>query len=166
MKTSKKIITAAVTLTILLVSASPAFAQSLPTGELYGGNGVEINADLDEYMITVIAEVLGMNVEDVAAQYEAGSTFATIALAQGVLPEDVNDLLQTVRSKALEMAVADGAISETEAAWLESVQFGGNARGGQNGMSLNMGVHQYSTTPLYLNHYSRMGASMGRGGRR
>jgi hypothetical protein len=178
MNTRKTIISAAVALTILLASSGAAFAQSASDETPGWGMGVAIDASLDEYMIPAIAEVLGMSESDVAAQYDAGATFITIALAQGVSADEVSDLFESVREQAITLAVADGALTAEEAAWLQSMQQGGNARGAamsQRGLGLTAceGTCLYDGTPQYLNQrvgssYGMMGStnSMGRGGRR
>ncbi len=175
MKTRKTIISIAVALTVLLASTGAAFAQSASDDTPGWGTGVAIDASLDDYMIPAIAEVLGMSEADVAAQYDAGATFVSIALAQGVSSDEVFDLFDTVREQAITLAVADGALTADEAAWLQSVQQGGNARGAamsQRSLGLTAcdGTCLYDGTPQYLNQrvgsaYGGMSA-MGRGGRR
>jgi len=75
----------------------------------------------------------------------------------------------TVRSKAIELAVADGALTAEQAAWLKNVQYGANGQGintGNRGRGLTAcdGTCNYSGTRQYQNPMG--GASMGRGGRR
>ena len=173
MNTRKTIISAAVALTILLASSGAAFAQSASDETPGWGTGVAIDASLDEYMILAVAEVLGMSATDVAAQYDAGATFVSIALAQGVSADEVADLFESVRAKAIDLAIADGALTAEEAAWLQSVQQGGNARSRGSGLIACEGTCLYDGTPQYLNQrvgssYGMMGSpnSMGRGGKR
>ena len=177
MNTKKTIVSAAIALTVVLGSTGAVFAQSVSTDSMDWGTGVPINADIDEYMAEATADALGMDVEEVSALYESGSTFATIALAQGILAEDINGLMQTVRTDAINLAVADGDLTADQAAWLLDVQFGGNARGGMDDNAnrggygstySTTGIHQYDGTPLYQNagSGSSTGMGMGRGGRR
>jgi hypothetical protein len=176
MNTRKTMISAAVALTVLMASSGAAFAQSASDETAGWGTGVAIDASLDAYMIPAIADALGMNEADVAAQYDAGATFTSIALAQGVPADEVFDLFDSVREKAIDMAMADGALTAEEAAWLQSVQQGANARGAASsnrgsGLTACDGTCNPGDTPLYLNQrvgtsaYGSMG-SMGRGGRR
>ncbi|MDK2980564.1 MAG: hypothetical protein PWQ55_911 [Chloroflexota bacterium] len=178
MKTKTTLISAAVALTVLLASTGAAFAQG-PADDTPGwGMGVAIDASLDEYMIPAIADVLGMSEADVAAEYDAGATFTSLALAQGVPADQVFDLFDSVRTQAIDLAVADGSLTAEEAAWLQSVQQGGNARGAAAGMrgtglSTCDGTCLYDGVPQYLNQRtdfatSGMGSmgAMGRGGRR
>ena len=173
MNTRKTIISAAVAMTILLASSGAAFAQSASDETPGWGMGVAIDASLDEYMIPAIAEVLGMSESDVAAQYDAGATFITIALAQGVSADEVSDLFESVREQAITLAVAAGALTAEEAAWLQSMQQGGNARSRGSGLTACEGTCLYDGTPQYLNQrvgssYGMMGSpnSMGRGVKR
>ena len=178
MNTRKTIISAAVALTVLLASTGAAFAQSASDETPGWGSGVAIDASLDDYMIPAIADVLNLSEADVAAQYDAGATFVSIALVQGVPADEVFDLFDSVREQAITLAVADGALTTEEAAWLQSVQQGANARGAamsQRGSGLTAcdGSCLYDGTPQYLNQrvgssYGSMGSanSMGRGGRR
>ena len=107
-----------------MASTGAAFAQSASDETPGWGTGGAIDASLDDYMIPAIAEVLGMSEADVAAQYDAGATFVSIALAQGVSSDEVFDLFDTVREQAITLAVADGALTADEAAWLQSVPAG------------------------------------------
>lgn len=169
MKTRKTIFSVAITLTIVLISTNAVFAQTESTDEWEWGNGMAIHASLDQYMVSVVAEEFDMSIEEVSAQFKSGSTFTAIALAQGILPDEIFNLMQSVHTKAIEMAVADGALSEEQAEWMQQVQFGGNARSNRygnwtNGTNPNARSRQNLSSPLYQNNMS--GSPMGRGGKR
>ena len=169
MKNHKIVISTAITAVMLLTVSGAAFAQTNANGAQDWGTGVPINADLDEYMLAALADELGVSVESLTAQYEAGSTLSAIALANGVAAGEVNDLLASVRAKAIDLAVADGALTADQAAWLKSVQYGANGRGnmaGSRGSGLTAcdGTCDYSGARQNQNPVG--GASVGRGGRR
>ncbi len=63
-----------------------------------------------------VAELLGIEAEDLRAQLEAGSTLAEIAEANGVDPDDLVDQLVADVTERLDEKVADGRLTEDEAA--------------------------------------------------
>jgi len=169
MKTRNTLMSAAVALTVLLTSTGAAFAQTGSTGSQDWGMGVPIDASLDEYMIAALVEELGMSVDDAAAQFESGISLSEIALANGIPAAELDDFLLAVRSQALELAVADGALTAEQAEWLQSVQYGGNGQGNVSGnrtrdLAACVGTCDYSAERQYQNPMA--GSPMGRGGRR
>lgn len=92
---------------------------------------------LHTYMVTALADELGLSVEDVNARLAAGETMYDIAIADGVKPEDFPALMIEVRSSALRAAVKDGVITQEQADWMSSHGFG---RGGMmNGTGYGTG---------------------------
>ena len=132
MKTKKNLIIGAVALSLVLVSSGAVFAQTETPDTPGRGAGIPIHASLHEYIVPAIAELFNMTEEEVASAFDSGSTFATLALTKGYAPEEIRDLHETVQAKAIELAVADGALSAEEAAWLQSVRFGARGRGNMN----------------------------------
>lgn len=169
MKTKKTIISIVIAMTMLAVVSGAAFAQTISYDVQDRGTGVPIDASLDDYMLAALAEELGVSLESLTAQYKAGSTLSAIALANGVAADKVDDLLLSVREKAINLAVADGALTADQAAWLKSVQYGANGQGNMAG-SRGSGLSNCSGTCDYtgnrLNQNPMGGASMSRGGRR
>ena len=129
-------------ITISMVAAGAAFAQ----GNGPGGNGTSIGTSvnmevtLSNYMPAAMAEVLGLNVDDVNAQLAAGETFYTIALAQGYTADQLSALMTSIRIKAIDLVIADGVLTADQAAFLLNNQYGGNARGNGAGTA-----NMYST---------------------
>lgn len=128
---------------IALGAVGVAYAQSnLPqpgTGTGYGmmgGRGRMAATDrglyqdiLHDYMVTAWAEQLGLSVEDVQSRLDQGETMSQIALAQGKTFEEFRTLMVTVRSQAIEQALADGKITQEQADWMK--QRGAGMMGGQ-----------------------------------
>ncbi len=116
-----------VVVALVVLGVGVAFAQgSAP----YAGNGSMLqNGEgyLHTYMVTAFAEKLGLSVEDVNARLTAAETMYDIAIAEGVKAEDFPALMIEVRSQALDAAVKDGVITQTQADWMSSHGFG---RGG------------------------------------
>lgn len=83
-----------------------------------------------QYMVEAMADVVGLPVDEFTARHAAGETFYQIALSKGFKAEEIPALMQTARTKALEAAVADGVITQEQAAWMQSHGFG---RGGMRG---------------------------------
>jgi len=93
----------------------------------YGGNGSMMQNGggyLHTYMVTAFAEKLGLTVEDVDARLAAGETMYDIAIASGVTTEDLPALMVDVRTVALDAAVKDGVVTQTQADWMKSRGFG------------------------------------------
>ena len=63
-----------------------------------------------------VQELLGLSPEEIREQLRAGSTLGEIATAQGVDPEAVVDAIVTEMTERIDAAVADGAITEEDAA--------------------------------------------------
>jgi hypothetical protein len=169
MKNHKTVISTVIAAVMLLAVSGAAFAQTDASGAQGRGTGVPIDAQLDEYMLAALADELGVSLDSLTAQYEAGSTLSAIALANGVAADEVNNLLASVRAKAIDLAVADGALTADQAAWLKSAQYGANGRGnmaGSRGSGLTAcdGSCDFSGAHQYQNPTG--GASMSRGGRR
>jgi len=103
---------------------------------------------MHESMIAAFAEAFGLSVDDLEARHDAGETMWQIAEVQGYSQEDFSALMLSVRTTALEQAVADGAITQEQADWMlsrwEAMQAagfglgtgpcqGGSPRGGMGG---------------------------------
>ncbi|MEW6718292.1 MAG: hypothetical protein AB1345_12445 [Chloroflexota bacterium] len=73
---------------------------------------------LHEYMETALAEALGLTVEELESRKEAGETLWDIAQDLGLGAEELGDIMQKAREKALAQAVADGVITEEQAEWM------------------------------------------------
>ncbi len=79
------------------------------------GDGV-----LSTYIQAAWAEALGLSLEELTARLDAGESLMSIALSMGLSAEEVQALMDDVRATAIEQALADGAITEEQAArWLE-----------------------------------------------
>jgi hypothetical protein len=93
----------------------------------YGGNGAMIQNGggyLHTYMVTIFAEKLGLKVDDVNTRITAGETMYDIAIADGVKAEDFPALMVEVRAAALDAAVQEGVITQTQADWMRSRGYG------------------------------------------
>ncbi len=108
---------------LAIFSTGAVFAQDnqppfTPQGRMQGG-GL-----LHDYMVEALAEALGLTVDQLEARLEGGETAYQVALAQGIAAEDIPALLSTARAKALDVAVAAGAITQEQADWMKSRGFG------------------------------------------
>lgn len=119
----------AAALTISMVAAGVAFAQGNGPGGRGSGTGIQVNLEvtLSNYMPTAVADVLGLDPDDVNARLASGETLQTIALAMGYTLEQIPDLMTSVRAKAIELATVDGAITEDQGAFLLTNQSGRNS---------------------------------------
>ncbi|RME87691.1 MAG: LysM peptidoglycan-binding domain-containing protein [Anaerolineae bacterium] len=105
-----------------------AYAHGPIYGHGYGMMGDE-EGPLHDAMIAAFAEAVGLTPEEVEARHDAGETLWQIAASQGLSPEEIRDLLLTVRQKALEQAVAEGLLTPEQAEWMQS-HMGRGAYGG------------------------------------
>jgi hypothetical protein len=132
----KKIIATSmlVVVALALFSASAAFAQgnqppTNPRGSMSGGQ----EGPLHEYMMQALAEVLGLDAAQLEARIESGETPYSIAIAQGKTAEEIPALFASARSKALDLAVAAGAITQEQVDWMKS-------RGNSQGRGIGTGA--------------------------
>ena len=116
-----------VVMAVAVFGVGVAFAQGITP---YVGHGPMIqNGEgyLHTYMVTALAEKLGLKVEDVNARITAGETMYDIAIADGVKAEDFPARMIEVRAQAVSAAVKDGVITQEQADWMNSHGMG---RGG------------------------------------
>jgi len=93
---------------------------------------------LHEYMVAAYAEQLSLSVDEINSRLAAGERMYDIALSTGVTAEEFPALMQTVRSAAIEAALADGVITQEQAEWMQAHAFG---RGGYGqGMGAGQGA--------------------------
>jgi len=86
-------------------------------------------------MLQTFAQKLGLSVEALQARLDAGETLWQIASAQGVSQEDFAGWMAEARTAALDRAVADGTITQEQAAWMKQHMQGrfGGMHGNWNG---------------------------------
>ncbi len=70
---------------------------------------------MHEYMLAAFAETLGISAEELQAELDAGETMWTIVAAQGISEEDFAQLMLDTHAQAIELALADGAITQEQA---------------------------------------------------
>ncbi len=90
--------------------------NGLGPGGMMGGRGLGQNAGvMHDYMISAFATAVGLTVDEVNTRLTNGETLAQIAIAQGKAEADLPALWTQVRQDALNMAVADGVITQAQA---------------------------------------------------
>jgi hypothetical protein len=67
---------------------------------------------MHEYMEEAMARALGITVDELEAQHEAGKTAYEIALGLGFSADEIPALLNDAHTKAIEAAAADGVIPQ------------------------------------------------------
>lgn len=83
------------------------------------GGGLQDGLLHDE-MIAVFSEKLGISVDDLNARLAAGETLYAIALAEGLTAEEFTTLMTDARNQAIDQAVAEGTLTQTQADWMKS----------------------------------------------
>jgi hypothetical protein len=131
--------------------SSRAAGTTMMNGARGGMMGQTGSGLLHDYMIAGFAEAFGMSVEDLQARIDAGETMFDVATSLGMTQEQFTELMVTVRSDAINQALADGVITQEQADWMLSrlaqrqaagfgtgtctgtCQMGGGMRGGMRG---------------------------------
>jgi hypothetical protein len=136
MKTSTKIISGMAVLVLALASIGSVSASTIDSavfGAGFGrGNDEENDGLLADYMEAVIAESLGLSVEELNALEAEGKTHYLIALELGLSAEEFQSIMENAQDEAVALAAADGIVVQ---------QFGMNGNGrGQYGSGLNDGA--------------------------
>jgi hypothetical protein len=82
---------------------------------------------LHDYMEQALADKMGIPLADVEAAFDAGSTLVQVALDNGIAEADLPAFMLEVRTTAIDAALADGVITQTQADRM--LQFGGYGLG-------------------------------------
>jgi hypothetical protein len=110
---------------------------------------------LHDEMVTVFAEELGLSVDEINNRLTNGETMAQIAFSTGKSAEDFQTLMSDVRTKAIDLAVKNGTITQEQAEWMKSRgngQMMGNGAGrgrGNRGAGAGQGWFANADCPYY-----------------
>lgn len=110
---------------------------------------------MHDYMLAAFSEVLGLSVDQLESRLAAGETMVQIAISEGIAIDDLPALMQRVRTRAMENAVAAGALTQEQAQWMR--QQGARRGGGMMGNGSGFGPCDGTGVPA--------GSGMRRGGR-
>jgi hypothetical protein len=112
---------------------------------------------LHDYMLAGFAAAFDLEVVDLQARIDAGETMYDVAASLDYTPEQFTELMVTVRTDAINQALADGVITQEQADWLLSrlaqraeagfgtgtctgdCQMGGRSGGRSGGMGMSRG---------------------------
>jgi hypothetical protein len=75
---------------------------------------------MHEVMQDAMAEALGITHEELEERLAAGDTAWTIAQEKGLTQDEFIQLMSDARSKAFDLLVADGTLTQEQADWMES----------------------------------------------
>jgi hypothetical protein len=129
-----------------LGSVSKVYAQSETpaantTGNYgLGGHGGMMGSNqqglLHDEMVKVVAEKLGISVDDLNTRLTNGETLYSIALAEGLTADEAKALIIDARSQAIDLAVTNGDLTQTQADWMKTRTnlMGANGTFGTRGM--------------------------------
>ena len=84
-------------------------------GRMGGGSTGVLSTFMHDVMLQTFSTELGISVEDLQARLDAGETMSSIALETGMTLEEYQALMQQVRDAALDQAVAEGLLTQTQA---------------------------------------------------
>jgi len=82
---------------------------------------------IHDYMEKALAEKLGLPLATVEAQFDGGKSLFQIALDNGITQQNMATFMLDVRIQAVQAAVADGVLTQTQADWM--LQRGGRGMG-------------------------------------
>ncbi len=110
---------------------------------------------LHDTILPLLAEKLGLTVDEITARLEDGERMWEIADSLGYTFDDFRALMLEAREEAIAQALEDGTITEDQAEWMQ--ERGANMMGRQNGSGRGAGMmggwgrNQNSTTgcPFY-----------------
>lgn len=77
-------------------------------------------AEYHEIMEQALADALGLTLEELQAEFDAGKTLWEIADEQGVDFETLQEAMVTARAEMVSQALADGVITDEQAEWMLS----------------------------------------------
>ena len=124
-------------------------------GSMMGGQAGD--GLLHDYMLAGFAEAFDMEVADLQARIDAGETMYDVATSLNYTPEQFTELMVSVRTDAINQALADGIITQEQADWMLSrlaqraeagfgtgtctgdCQVGGRSGGRSGGMGMSRG---------------------------
>ena len=140
---------------LALFATEAAFAQTAQPPVPGSGLGMGFgngHGPLHEYMVKAMAQALGIPADEFESRRAAGETAYQIALASGLSADKIPTLLSQARASALDAALADGAISQAQAAWMKSrpASMGGgtcNGTGHRLGAGMGHGARWPQTNP-------------------
>jgi hypothetical protein len=103
------------------------------------GNAADKPGDgiLHDYMLQVFSDKLGVPAADIETRLDAGENMSQIAIAEGLTIEEFQTWMLDARAQAIKLALADGAITQDQADWMNSrggMIFGGYGRSQGRGM--------------------------------
>lgn len=170
MKTNLIIVTLVLVVVAALGLTGFAYAQRPDPSTPYGGYGMMGGyghmggfgmmggsyGPMHTYMLEAFSEAVGLSVDDLENRIQAGESMWDIAASQGYSQEEITGLMEQAHDKALETAVADGALTAEQADWMDermeqmySGEYGfggchGNGAGGFQGRGPGM---RWNTQP-------------------
>jgi hypothetical protein len=100
-------------------------------------SGYDNDGILHEYMLQIFADKLGIPETEIESRLTDGETMSQIALSEGLTLEEFQAWMLDARSQAIDLALADGAITQEQADWMNSrggMMFGGY--GGSQGRGM------------------------------
>lgn len=98
---------------------------------------------MHDEMVAAFAAKLGLSVDELEKQLEAGKTMAQVAADQGLTAEQFQQVWAEAHAQALDAAVKAGQLTQEQADWMKTRGGGmmGGARGGMmgRGQGANLG---------------------------
>lgn len=151
---------------VLVASLFVLLAASLLTGVAAARvPAKEVIGPMHDYMEEALAEKLNLPLATVESEFEAGKTLAQIALDHGIAQADLQAFLLSVRTLALQNAVADGVITQAQADRMLQMGGRGFGHGMMNGNGTGYGMMGSGTGPCGGTGIPVGGGMMQRGGR-
>jgi len=111
----------------------------------FGGNGGMMAGTqqgvLHDEMVKVMAEKLGITVDDLNTRLANGETMYSIALAEGLTADQAKTLMVDARNQAIDQAVINGDLTQAQADWMKTrSSLMGTGTRGTNGVAGTRGM--------------------------
>jgi hypothetical protein len=103
---------------------------------------------LHDGMIAVVAEKLGITVENLNTRLANGETMAQIATSKGLTAAQFSTLMADARSQAIDQAVKNGTLTQAQANWMKQ-RGSGMANAGRGMSGAGQGRKANSNCPFY-----------------
>jgi hypothetical protein len=89
-------------------------------GMMTGGASGSQQGLLHDEMVSVLAEKLGLSVDEINQRLTDGETMYSIALSTGLTADEATTLLADSRNQAIDLAVTNGDLTQTQADWMKT----------------------------------------------
>jgi hypothetical protein len=104
---------------------------------------------MHDEMVAAYAQGLGITVDDLTTRLANGETMAQIASSKGLSAAEFTTLMTNARSQAIDQAVKNGTLTQTQADWMKQRGAGQMMGGGRGMRGAGQGQYANPDCPYY-----------------